>query len=705
MGNFVRFLDAVDLKAPEVSQELRDVYANATEKNVRPLRIRIAATHAGKITRNNGFYLPHKMEQGASTFTDQYAKPIQVHHEERQDPIGRVVAAKYVDISASFLKRDHAEEISEKSLSDFLVGEGDEETLEDFANSVVIQDITVSNDPDYEGLGYVEIIADITDPDAIQKILDGRYLTGSVGASTNRAVCSVCKQDWAAKGKCKHRPGKSYEEKKCVLIAGDLKYDEYSFVNKPADRHSRVIEISTNGIQDFVELDRQPDVILAANLHIQSEEDKNMLFKDALERVSKVDFFKEVENLEDAVKAVIDSDELSDESKEKDLERCVAMKLDKCEAYDKAFPPDTQEAPLPVETFWGDEYEDIVGDDKWGREYAEMLFDLVQETDEADREAVEQMVRDAKLSAAQRKKLSGSTFCGPERSFPVNDCAHYTAALRLIGRYKGPGDKSRIRACIERKGKRLGCGSKSKKDETEANQFSLDYFDHFSDEELQQMSAGLMGAMIERELVPDLTEGGQHQDVTEAVAEAKAEAATQAEKDRAQTEDRLAAARKEIHYLHGDIENLTNTMADVIESARKARVSHVLHLHQLVKKDVDVQAVTDELHEKSKDEIEEMFKDLSNQVDMLKIVDTLNSGLSNNPTGTTVEDPTLKVDNTAGSEEDEVIEISDAFRETLKLEWLRVRAQYGQDVADKWLDRTCKQHKINIKDVSAEEQS
>jgi hypothetical protein len=70
-----------------------------------------------------------------------------------------------------------------------------------------------------------------------------------------------------------------------------------------------------------------------------------------------------------------------------------------------------------------------------------------------------------------------------------------------------------------------------------------------------------------------------------------------------------------------------------------------------------------------------------------------------------VEDPTLKVDNTAGSEEDEVIEISDAFRETLKLEWLRVRAQYGQDVADKWLDRTCKQHKINIKDVSAEEQS
>lgn len=61
------------------------------------------------------------------------------------------------------------------------------------------------------------------------------------------------------------------------------------------------------------------------------------------------------------------------------------------------------------------------------------------------------------LSAKQRKKLSSSTFCGPNRSFPVPDCNHVRAGLSLLGRYKGPGDKARIRACIYRKAKSLKC--------------------------------------------------------------------------------------------------------------------------------------------------------------------------------------------------------------------------------------------------------
>ena len=66
----------------------------------------------------------------------------------------------------------------------------------------------------------------------------------------------------------------------------------------------------------------------------------------------------------------------------------------------------------------------------------------------------------ARLSSAERKKLKGSTFCGPERSFPVPDCAHVTAAKRLIGRYKGPGDKGKIMSCVERKEKSLNSETK-----------------------------------------------------------------------------------------------------------------------------------------------------------------------------------------------------------------------------------------------------
>ena len=53
----------------------------------------------------------------------------------------------------------------------------------------------------------------------------------------------------------------------------------------------------------------------------------------------------------------------------------------------------------------------------------------------------------AKLTTKQRKKLKTSTFCGPGRSFPVNDCAHYTAALRLLNRSKfSSSTKARIRS-------------------------------------------------------------------------------------------------------------------------------------------------------------------------------------------------------------------------------------------------------------------
>lgn len=65
---------------------------------------------------------------------------------------------------------------------------------------------------------------------------------------------------------------------------------------------------------------------------------------------------------------------------------------------------------------------------------------------------------DAKLSTAQRKKLRASQFCGPGRSFPVPDCAHYTAALRLLGRAKvSESTRSKIRACVMRKGESLNC--------------------------------------------------------------------------------------------------------------------------------------------------------------------------------------------------------------------------------------------------------
>ena len=69
----------------------------------------------------------------------------------------------------------------------------------------------------------------------------------------------------------------------------------------------------------------------------------------------------------------------------------------------------------------------------------------------------------APLTTKKRKSLKKGTFCGPGRSFPVNDCAHYTAALRLLNRSKfSKSTKDKIRACVNRKGKAMSCGGANK---------------------------------------------------------------------------------------------------------------------------------------------------------------------------------------------------------------------------------------------------
>ena len=75
-------------------------------------------------------------------------------------------------------------------------------------------------------------------------------------------------------------------------------------------------------------------------------------------------------------------------------------------------------------------------------------------------------MQEAKLNAKKRKSLSGSSFCGPNRSFPANDCNHVKAGLSLLGRYKGPGSKEKIRACLYRKAKAKGCFKSTKESES-----------------------------------------------------------------------------------------------------------------------------------------------------------------------------------------------------------------------------------------------
>lgn len=273
------------LKPIEISDDVKKYYQTVTDSaDVKPLVVKVAATHSGKVTKNKGFYLPAKMRDGAKSFTDQYSKPILVHHDARKDAIGRVISAEYVDISSGIGSlRDAIVEVT-----DFDKFNKGQMTLKDQARyaSKHLLDLKIVDDPAYHGLGYIQLTISVTDLDAINKILDGRYLTGSVGATTDAFICSVCKTDWAEEGACEHSPGEVYDGTLCVMIAGNLVYDEWSFVNKPADIHSRVLSVgyeSNTSITNSTDLTDSMFEISFTQRVEDFQEDKTMTFQKANE--------------------------------------------------------------------------------------------------------------------------------------------------------------------------------------------------------------------------------------------------------------------------------------------------------------------------------------------------------------------------------------------------------------------------------------
>jgi len=684
--NFVRFTDQVSFK-PIVPDQIRDFYATHPAAST-SLRIGIAATHAGLTTRNNGFYLPSKMRAGTASWTDQFNKPILIHHDSHNDAIGRVYKASYIDISEGFRHRvdatevkDHCETaISSALLDAFIEGKLSFSESFDIASRYFIEDAKVVDDPSYEGLGYIELIADISDPDAAKKVVDGRYLTGSVGASTNQAVCSVCKQDWAEdEGPCDHKPGQIYDGKKAVLIAGDLVYDEYSFVNKPADRHSRVIEVNIAGVQDFVHLDNDvtlgliPEVGLIIDSYQQQDltkEDVIMTFENAFKLASEK--YKDVENLKDMVTKLIDE--------HKDLEEEKFFQL-----LDEQITPkntETQDEENPVKLFWGDEYDEIVGEDGWGVEYAAMVADALQGDLKEDEDIVS--LKDAKLTADSRKKLADSVFCGPNRSYPVNDRAHAKSAMAYA---KKNEVETSVVDCITRKAKRLGCTFEDEvKDtivEVSLGQFILDYFDHFSDGELTQLYNGILGAMSERgvehscdtkPLEDRIAELENQLKDSKTVSDKNAEDAVKA------VEDKLETGRKENGYLHKDVDTLEDSLAKAVEEIRSLKIQRVADFHCLAGEEVQL----NELKEKSTEILDETLKDLDSKVDIVKIADKLNSGLSNNPAGM-VDDPTAVQDNTGKTKVKDEKRYDRNVIEQVAERFLKLRMGSGQAIADRYL--------------------
>jgi hypothetical protein len=212
------------------------------------LKVTLRASHAGMRNRNWTMYAPDGMRNSCHTWVYPYQKPVQVHHDDMADPIGRIIGARYAPFEASAnLSQDM---VTAMRLFDAAKSDTD---IVDAAN--LLDEAGVLDGEDWKGVGELLFDTVIMDADAAQKVLDGRYLTVSVSQHPKKALCSICHQDWVEKGQCKHERGEVDEEtgKRMFLIVGDTRGTEVSFINHPADEFAGPSEIRPISIDQQAE--------------------------------------------------------------------------------------------------------------------------------------------------------------------------------------------------------------------------------------------------------------------------------------------------------------------------------------------------------------------------------------------------------------------------------------------------------------------
>jgi len=437
------------------------------------LKATLSASHAGIINGNNYFYLPKGMQNSLHTWTVPQPKPVQIQHDDFDDPIGRVFSSAYVPL----VDPNNKDRFSDHVVRATQVLQ-DSKTKREVFDAIRLLDSTgVLDDPNWKGVGELQLSALITDQLAIQKILDGRYLGISVGQKVNELYCSVCEKNLVKEGEpCEHigNLGGTDKEtgKKVFLIIGDTSYQEVSYVNRPADSFAATIKTE-----------------LADNLQLSSEvfdtidktDTREVTYEliDSLVVEETMDVLETAETQPETETSVIEDAVIEPEAGEV----VVATEVVTEEVITDA---EVEPAAEPVEV------EDL-SEEKLLEEALRVLFEdnesLTEEMVERINAALEVEVEteDAKLSTEKRKSLPSSSFCGPGRSFPVPDKAHCTAARRLLGTYKGPGDKTKISACIERKCKALGMEKKDLEESQVLEEDKLLCLDCLEDEKLQKL--------------------------------------------------------------------------------------------------------------------------------------------------------------------------------------------------------------------------
>lgn len=193
--NDVQYVDA-NGEVIDANQLLRD--SAAGKVNIMALDVETEATHSGK-NHNYCIYYEDSMEKDAESFTNPFNKPMLKNHDSYSEPLGRIKQSWFGPSQLT-----------------------DERSA-------------------------IHLKTRVTDKDAIEKFLDGRYGTVSIGGSMGTVTCNVCGKTILKDGKfkfCGHWRGETYKDQVCYWGARDIEYHEVSTVNNPADDFAQVVKVT-----------------------------------------------------------------------------------------------------------------------------------------------------------------------------------------------------------------------------------------------------------------------------------------------------------------------------------------------------------------------------------------------------------------------------------------------------------------------------
>lgn len=242
MPNLIELHDIVQINPePALTKLSKDakirlmdsVLQKADSEAKRGLRIDFNLSSSGRRI-NNRIYTPQGQKAGLDTWLEPYPKPIIRNHDREGDPLGRFTDVQWVS------NQDQAIRFFDTA-----------------ADWMALQDAFASDQPrkiyktlkkhglltnkKWPGVGALHASALITDEDAVEKFLDGRYLTFSAGTHTDRYVCGICGDDWAQGDICEHAPGRVTEDGDIgTFITGIFHGDEGSVLTMPANGFSQV---------------------------------------------------------------------------------------------------------------------------------------------------------------------------------------------------------------------------------------------------------------------------------------------------------------------------------------------------------------------------------------------------------------------------------------------------------------------------------